>query len=124
MKKPTIMVIIVLSIGFIVIIPNVDASSLSDLTVALQIFVDGQAELIYQNDRLIEQNNIIIQLLKGNQNIFVPGLTDRYDIREYSSYGECIFYDRLQKDTKSETCPIKGLSKNTFNSLITGLPEN
>lgn len=123
-RNTTIIVVTVLTIGFVAITPNVDASSLSDLAVALQVFAEGQAELIYQNDRLIEQNDDIIELLKGNHNIFVPGLTDRYDVLEYRSYGECTFYDRLERDIKTETCPITGLTKDQFNAMINAKPES
>lgn len=124
MKRNTIIVIMILAIGFVAITPSVDASTISDLTMALQVFVDSQTELIYQNDRLIEQNDTIIELMKGNRNIFVPGLTDRYDMLEFIGTGQCVVYDRLEREIQKGTCPVSNLTKSQFNSLVTGQPEN
>lgn len=107
------------------------ATPLNDFLIVLDVFIEVQSDIISQNDEIItqnyimiEQNDIMIQLLKGNSNIFVPQLTDRYDIMEYRSNGECVFYDRLEKDVKSETCPIVGLTKDQFNSMLAGNPQN
>jgi len=107
------------------------ATPLDDFLIVLDVFIDVQSdiisqnnEIIIQNEVMIEQNDIMIQLLKGNKNIFVPQLTDRYDIIGFRSSSICEYYDRLELDIRTGTCPVTGLTKSQFNSMITGNPEN
>jgi len=122
-------------IGVIVIVialsENADASTIPKFSEYLSIIAQGQIELMHQNSALIDQQHMIIdelkitnQLLMGNSNIFVAGVTDRFDIMEYRNEGSCTYYDRLEKVVQITGCPITGLTKNQFNSLITGNPEN
>ena len=130
--KTVLGVIAVLSIVSVTALnQDAGASTISDIATALNVFAQGQAELIYQNDRLIEQQDLLLEqtiitnrLLMGDNNIFVAGLTDRYDLLEYQSAGSCVYYDRLEKESHSNTgCPITGLTKEQFISMITGNPE-
>jgi len=130
-KTKTMLGIIGAIVVIIALSESVDASETIRFSEYLNMLVQGQLELIQQNNALIDQNWIIIdslnmtnQLLKGNSEIFVAGLTDRYDVLEYSTSSTCTFYDRLEREIKTETCPIQGLTKDAFNAIITGSPQN
>jgi len=108
-----------------------DAGFRTDLTTLLQVMTEMRSNMVNQNSIIIEQNNIaidqrdeIIQLLHGNKNIFVAGLTERYDILEWGEARECRFYDKLERETLYETCPIRDLTRDEFRAMITGNPEH
>lgn len=90
----------------------------------LEIFVDTQFDLVNQNNVIIEQNYVIIELLKGDRDIFVAGINDRYKLMKYVNYGNCEFYDKLLEITETGTCPITGMTKDQFNSMLNAKPEN
>jgi len=130
-KIPLLIAISALVFSLILFGDEVDASSIKSFSELLQMLVLGQTDLMKQNNvlidqqyQMIDQNEIMIKLLKADPTIFVPGLTDRFDLIEYKSYGKCKVYDRLQRIFQDNTCPIVGLTKDQFNSLITGNPEN
>ncbi len=73
---------------------------------------------------IIDELRLTNTLLKGNLNIFVPGMTERYDLLEYESPGSCHYYDRLEREYHSNSgCPVTGMTKDSFNAMITDNPE-
>lgn len=106
---------------------SAEGSTLSNLTDALTVFTQGQASLIFQNDVLISQNYEIIDLLKGDTNIFVAGETDRYKLLEWKGVNKCTYYDKLLQVESTggySTCPVMGLTKSEFKDLvIEGIPQ-
>ena len=130
-KTKTIFGLVVMFSVAIALSQTADASTISNFATYFKVMAEGQLDLIHQNDVIVKQQQMIIEeiritntLLKGNSNIFVAGITERYDILEYNTMGSCVFYDRLEREIKTETCPVIGLTKDAFNSLITGNPQN
>lgn len=122
-----------ITLSGILFIENVEASETLRFSDYLKLIVDGQIELIYQNNALIKQQQMIIDqiqltniLLKGDKDIFVSGVTDRYKLMQWDSSSSCVYYDKLLHVEKSNiTCPEIGLTKDQFNEKYTlGIPEN
>ena len=119
----TFLAVVALLVATAYISTPVSASVFDDIAISLNVFAQGLLEMVNQNDVIIQQNYEIITLLKGDRSIFVAGMTERYDLVTYIDYGSCEYFDRLDQTLKTGTCPTKGLTKDQFNSLITGQPE-
>jgi len=120
-------------ISGILLIEDVEASTIKSFSEYLKMIVDGQIELTSQNNVLIKQQQMIIDemqltniLLKGDKNIFVPGITDRYKLMSWDSSSSCVYYDKLLHIEKSNTtCPEVGLTKGIFNKkYVLGIFED
>jgi len=113
--------------GLAVTSVNADTDNpLTRVAMAIEVFVEAQSTIINQNDIMISQLNILIELTEANQNIYVPTLTDRYDVLEPLGSGRCVVYDKLTKDTSQEICPegYRNLTTDTIYSILNGeLPK-
>ena len=124
MQKTIIVILLVIGISALTV-PTALGDGENPIAKAFEIFALGQGELILQNDRIIQQNEDIITLLKGDRSIFVAGLTDRYVLLKWDGYGICTYFDKLlQEEESNTTCPVNNLTRDEFTSLITGNPEN
>lgn len=130
-KTKTMLGIIGVIVVVIALSENVDASETVRFSEYLGMIVQGHIELADQNDMLIQQQQTIIdklqltnKLLKGNSNIFVAGITDRYIPMEFVRTGQYVCYDRIQQEIVKESCGLGALTRSQFNSLTTGNPEN
>ena len=113
------LIFVVVTIIGLFLIESVEASETLRFSDYLKLIVDGQIELMLQNNVLIKQQQMIIDemqltniLLKGDKDIFVPGITDRYKLMSWDSSSSCVHYDKLLHIEKSNvTCPESGLTK-------------
>ncbi len=131
-SKTKTMIGIVAILGMVSIgatIPEASAGTFSDalanIASALNVFADGQMELVQQNNVLIKQNAVIIELLLSDRSIFIAGLTDRYIPMEWIRYGTIECFDRLTQQIVQHSCELDpNITRDQFNSLVTGNPES
>ena len=131
--KYSILIFIAIALSGILFVDNIEASETLRFSDYLRFIVEGQSELVSQNEVLIKQQRMIIDemqltniLLKGDKDIFVPGVTDRYKMMSWDSSSSCVHYDKLLHIEKSSiTCPEIGLTKDQFKKkYVLGMPEN
>jgi len=95
-----VLIISIIAISITGMFESADAASISSFTEGIFLIAQGQAELIIQNSIIIDQNDIIITLLKNNKNIYHPQLTERYDIITPGDQ-KCDVYDRVEMIIKN-----------------------
>lgn len=123
-----LILLMVFGIGIVSVLMMSDtiyADEGNSLVLAFHVFVEGQLKLIQQNNALIQQNHVIIELLKSDRNIFVAGVTDRYIPMEWLRPGMYECFDRLQFIVVQHSCGLaNNMTKDQFSSMMTGNPEN